>query len=134
MKKIFLVISIILLFSVLCVAEEKDEFTEDEHEPLVKEIKSQTMKQGTTAVESITFKGTIDSITEPGIVQGLKYEITAVDDKGNRKTFSLIPGLSIIDYNGQIKPIKDLQPGDKIVVEYVISKAGVNRAMSIVLQ
>ena len=134
MKKIFFVVFITLLFSVLCFAKEDAGFTEDEHEPLVKEIKSQTTKQETTVVGSMTFKGTISSITEPGVAQGLKYEITAVDDKGNERTFSLIPGLSIMDYNAQIIPIKGLRPGDKIIVEYVISKSGVNRAMSIVLQ
>ncbi len=134
MKKIFFVVSITFFFTVLCFAEEESVMTQDEHEPLVKEIKSQSSKQGVIAVGSMTFTGKLDSITQPNITQGIRQEITVVDDKGEEKTFSLVPSLSITNDSGKIIPLKDLRPGDKLVVEYTISKAGVNRALSITLQ
>jgi hypothetical protein len=134
MKKIFFVLFITSFFSVLCFAAEGPGMTPDEHEPMVKEIKSENTRQGVIAVGSMTFTGKLDSISQPDTVQGIKSEITVIDDKGEKKTFSLIPSLSITDNNGQIIPIKNLRPGDKLVVEYTISKAGVNRALSIALQ
>jgi len=132
MKKVFFALAITLFISVLCPAKEIDTVMQpDKHEPLVKEIKADNTRQGVIAVQSITFTGKIDSITEPSVAQSLKYEITVVDNKGDKKTFSLIPGLMIMDYLGYTIPLKSLQPGDKVVVEYVTSKSGVNRTMSV---
>jgi hypothetical protein len=134
MKKIFFVVFTTFFFAVLCFAAEGPGMTPDEHEPMVKEIKSQSSRQGVIAVGSMTFTGKLYSISQPDAAQGTKHEITVIADKGEKKTFSLIPGLSITDSKEQIIPLKDLRPEDKLVVEYTISKAGVNRALSITLQ
>ena len=136
MKKLFSFVFAALFFSALCFAEEGQVsgFAPDEHEPMVKEIKSQTVKLGTTVVESMTFKGTLEIISKPDIDQGSRYKIIAVDNSGNKTDFFLVPGLSITEYSGNIIPMKDLHPGDKIVLEYTISKSGAKKALSIIRQ
>jgi hypothetical protein len=137
MKKVVCIIAVILSFSVLCFAEEEEKIKnlwETKHEPLIKEIRRNNTVQAVIAIGTNTFAGTVDSIEQPGLGQGVKNGVTVIDGKGEKMSFTLTPGMNMISKDGKPTFVRDLRTGDKIIVEYSVTKGGVNKAMSITQQ
>ena len=136
MKKSILFILLIFSFAVFCFAEEEERIKntwETNHEPLIKEIRRENTVQGTVNVGTNTFSGIIDSIVRPGYTQGA-YTITVVRDGDIRMDFNFTSGINIISEDGKPTSVRGLRSGDKVIVEYAVTKGGINKVSSITLQ
>jgi len=132
-----LAVFFILSLVPLCLALEVEEtrIREGEHVPFIKEIRYKTDLTADTFINSDVFEGKIEAITKPGNSQGSTYKITVVDDKGNQRDFSFVPGLiMVLDYKKNILKLKDLKAGDKVSVEYTLMKNNESKVMSITLK
>jgi hypothetical protein len=93
---------------------------------------TQTFRQ--EIIQSQAFKGQVESIILPDPSQGIKHKIVVINSQGQRMNFVLTSGISVYDQAWEPFTLKRIKPGDKVLVEYAISKKdGSNRVISIMV-
>ena len=93
---------------------------------------TQTFRQ--EIIQSQAFKGKVDSFVLSDSVNNIKREVVVINSRGQRMNFVLTSGISVYDQALQPFTLKRIKPGDKVLVEYTISKKdGSNRAISITI-
>ena len=120
MKKILLLILVVTFAGSLCFAEQV--------------IPLPGAKAVPKAVEIKAFTGKIESVSLPDITKGTKSEITVVDEKNNKLTFLVKGTTTIYDASLNTMLLGAINKDEKVKVDYITTKEGVNEATSIRLQ
>jgi hypothetical protein len=83
--------------------------------------------------ETQTFKGMVESVSLASDVKsGNISEITAVDSKGQKMIFAVRSGIGIeVSGRDRLATLKSLDIGDKVIIEYTMTKEGVNKVTAI---
>ena len=82
-------------------------------------------------VETKSFVGKIDSITLADTTIGTHSAIAVVDEKGQKMEFVVRVITVISAKDGKNLTFSDLKKDNKVIVEYVTTEKGTNRAKSI---
>lgn len=86
-------------------------------------------------MQSQTFEGQVDLIILPDSAKGIKHQIVVINSRG-KMSFVLTSGLSVYDQALEPFTLKRIKTGDKVLVEYAISKkdgSNFNRIISIMV-
>jgi hypothetical protein len=87
---------------------------------------------GQSLMGSNAFKGQVDSIILPDLSHGITHELVVINDKGIKMQFYLTSGLAVYNSKLEVSNLKNIQPGDKVLVEFTTNRKGnVYRAISI---
>jgi len=81
-------------------------------------------------VETKTFTGKVESVSLADSTKGIKSEIVAVDEKGQKLTFAVRTTATITDKDGKSITLGKIAKDNKVVIEYT-TKKDTNRAKSI---
>ena len=115
MKKIVLALAAVavILGGVVCFAQEEVE------------------SSSSSVVVSQTFQGSVQSIEKSDPTEGSKIEITVVNEQGGAMSFVVTRGIGVANTAGDPMPFNEVKEGDKVEVEYAVTKGGVTRALTI---
>jgi hypothetical protein len=84
---------------------------------------------------SKAFKGQVDSIIMPDLAHGITHDLIVINDKGTKMKFYLTSGLGVYNSKLEVSNLKNIDPGDTVLVEYTTNKRGnVYRAISITIE
>jgi len=118
MKKILLMLFAVTFVSSLCFAQQAS---------------APVSPAAPKPVETKSVVGKIDSITLTDATKGTHSAIAVVDEKGQKMNFAIRVSTVIFAKDGRKLTFGDLKKDNKVVVEYVITGKGTNRAQSIKL-
>jgi uncharacterized lipoprotein YajG len=118
MKKILLILLAVTFVSSLCFAQQAS---------------APVTQTAPTPVETKSFAGKIDSITLADATKGTHSAIAVVDEKGQKMNFAVRVSTVISAKDGKQLTFGDLKKDNKVIVEYVTTEKGTNRAQSIKL-
>jgi len=91
----------------------------------------QTFRQ--EIMQAQAFEGQVDSIILPDPAKDIKHQIVVINSRG-KMNFVLPSGISVYDQALEPLTLKRIKAGDKVLVEYAISKKdglNFNRVISI---
>jgi hypothetical protein len=81
--------------------------------------------------ETKTFTGKVDFIIVADPVKRTRSELTVANDNGQKMLFRVSDATHVIDKNGRTAAFAKITTNNKVVIEYITTKAGNNRAQSI---
>ena len=116
MKKILLALIVVTFASSLCFAQQP------------------TASVSQTASKSVvtkTFKGKVDSVSIGDPTKKIPSKIVVVDDKGQKLSFTVRTTTDITVKDGKAITLSNIVKDNKVAIEYITTKKGINRAESI---
>jgi len=121
MKKIFFVLPAVVFTASLCFAQESERSSA---------LASQSALP-VSQVESKSFTGKVNVVSVGNVNEGVKSQITVMDDNGQSLGFALESGALITDKDGNILTLTDIKNDTKITVTYITEADGTNKAQAI---
>ncbi|MGA2775782.1 MAG: hypothetical protein ABSE81_06980 [Candidatus Omnitrophota bacterium] len=118
MKKTLLVVLAFTFVSSLCFAQQPT---------------APVSQAAPKSVETKSFVGKIDTIILADAVKGTHSAIAVVDEKGQKMNFTVKISTVISAKDGKKLTFSELKKDNKVIVEYITTEKGTNRAQSIKL-
>ena len=85
----------------------------------------------TQSIETKILVGKIESVTVADIAKGIKSEIVAVKEDGQKYTFLVKTTTTIYDADWKAVTLDKLSKNENVKIKYTTTKEGVNEAISI---
>jgi hypothetical protein len=145
MKKIGLILFTIVCVSSFCFAEETatavNKTTAEATGLNTSTDKSESASPAVSKTinkpdELKTFEGKVDSLSIcKDVLCGNMSEIVVVDADGQKMTFAVRNGIGVaVSGKNRLVTLKDIKDGEEVILEYITSKVGAKKVMTIELK